>query len=69
MHRILLVAASAAVGVIGGYVVPKLAGWFRSEPCLTLPFPVRTPRGKKRTSSLQPSSNGPDFVDPELGDR
>lgn len=60
MHRVLLIAASAAVGAIGGYFVPKLASWFRSEPCLTLAFPV-SPRGKKRTTSLQASSNGPDF--------
>ena len=63
MHRILLIAASAAVGAIGGYFVPKLASWLRREPCLTLAFPIRTPRGKKRVTGLQRSSNGPDFTD------
>ncbi|MBL8794054.1 MAG: hypothetical protein JNM56_09115 [Planctomycetia bacterium] len=66
MHRLLLIVASAAVGVVVGYLGPKLVACCRPDAPTLLPFPTsRTQRQTRRSpvGGLRPSHNGPDGVD------
>jgi hypothetical protein len=72
MHRVLLVAVSAAVGVVAGYFGPKLVACCQSGSPTLLPFPNNRPQRQHRrgpVAGLQPSNNGPDLLDSERDDR
>lgn len=72
MYRVLFIGAAGLVGAVAGVIADRVVRHCFSAPALTLSFADLRPAGrgkKRRVPGLQPSHNGPEFLDPEADDR